>query len=64
MVNKRTAGRVAQRKARKTFRTAIRKPKTAVAKLYAAKVGKSVFNRLTKRVGARRKLKRAIRRLR
>lgn len=40
-------GRIAKRKARKAYRTAVRKPKRTVAKLYAAKVGKSVYNRLS-----------------
>lgn len=46
---KRFAGRAAHKVARKVYRKALRLPKKRLAKLYAAKCGKSRFKRLTRR---------------
>lgn len=55
MISKRKAGMMAHRIARKVYRKSIRKPKRVVAKLYAAKVGKARFNRLTKHSSHRKR---------
>lgn len=54
-MNKRKAGKIAHRLATKVYRKSIRKPKKAVAKLYAAKVGKAKYNQLVGKTRMRKK---------
>lgn len=56
MGRKRKAGRVARRVARKVYKKALRMPKRKLAKLYAAKCGKSKFKRV--RYAGKRKYRR------
>jgi hypothetical protein len=52
---KKRAGKVAHRTAKKVFRKAVRMPKRKLAKLYAAKCGKSRFKRVARRGGRRKR---------
>lgn len=54
MANKRHAGKVAKKVARKSFRGAMRMPKRKLAKAYATKCGQTAF-RAVKKLGNRAK---------